>query len=285
MSADLALTGDDLTIEFEGSDDRADLTADEAEAVTGRIRRWVNEFPIEDVVLAFRGRVWVALAYDSWAEWCECELDGLKLPAPKRREVVVELAGAGMSNRAIADTIGVGHQTIGRDLSTGPCGPVDKDRKSLGQDGRERSHPRPKADATKPEQVVAEIVCRDCDGFGCETCFPEDPSVTPSVEDFAAEQIANIESGQTTWPEAIGATRDAIANPKKPAAPQKDPRRKPITEAFTLAAMDLTKVTNRITSLSKDDRFERNTDQIALRISDLVRARDALQCVIDKFHL
>lgn len=89
------------------------------------------------------------------------ELGGLKLPVPQRREVVSELAGAGMSNRAIADTIGVGHQTIGRDLATGPCGPVDDTpRTTLGQDGRERSYPQPKPPAPEPEPEVidAEIV-------------------------------------------------------------------------------------------------------------------------------
>ncbi|VBA33124.1 hypothetical protein LAUMK4_05885 [Mycobacterium persicum] len=142
----------------------ADLTPDEAEAITSRIRRWANSFPVEDVVRAFRGRIWVALAYDSWAEWCECELGGLKLPVPQRREIVSELAGAGMSNRAIADTIGVGRDTVGRDLSTVADATVDDDapRTTLGQDGRERSYPQPKPPAPEPEPepeiVDAEIV-------------------------------------------------------------------------------------------------------------------------------
>ena len=92
------------------------LSVGEAEAITSRIRQWANSFPIEDVVRAFRGRIWIALAYDSWAEWCECELDGLKLPVPQRREVVSELADAGMSNRAIADALNVTPTTVGTDV-------------------------------------------------------------------------------------------------------------------------------------------------------------------------
>lgn len=103
----------------------------------------------------------VALAYDSWAEWCECELGGLKLPIPQRRQVVSELADAGMSNRAIADVVNTHHTTVGEDRrATGGNPPVDEDRKTLGQDGRERSYPRPKpvAPAPEPEVVDAEIV-------------------------------------------------------------------------------------------------------------------------------
>lgn len=160
MSTDLTLpdvVADELVMD---DGEAVDLTPDEAEAITNRIRRWANSFPVADVVRAYRGRIWVALAYDSWAEWCECELGGLKLPVPQRREVVAELAGEGMSNRAIADAIGVGHQTIGRDLASGPDGPVDEERKTLGQDGRERSYPPPKPPVPEPEPEIvdAEIV-------------------------------------------------------------------------------------------------------------------------------
>lgn len=139
----------------------ADLTADEAEQITSRIRQWANSFPVEDVVRAFRGRIWVALAYNSWAEWCECELGGLKLPVPQRREVVSELADAGMSNRAIADAIGVGYGTVHRDRGPGdPNGSPGEDRKVTGQDGKE--YPRPQLPTPQPvpnvEIIDAEVV-------------------------------------------------------------------------------------------------------------------------------
>jgi hypothetical protein len=79
-------------------DDERDLTAREAEMITNRIRQWANSFPVEDVVRAFRGRIWVALAYDSWAEWCECELGGLKLPVPQRREIDRQVSNSGQLN-------------------------------------------------------------------------------------------------------------------------------------------------------------------------------------------
>lgn len=164
-AADIEYVGNLVPVidDIAATEDAVDLTADEAEQITSRIRQWANAFPVEDVVRAFRGRIWVALAYDSWAEWCECELGGLKLPVPQRREIVAELASAGMSNRAIADAVDVDHKTVGNDLSaTGENSPVD--RKSLGADGRERSHPRPSTEPQIPETdsgsevIDAEIV-------------------------------------------------------------------------------------------------------------------------------
>lgn len=158
MSAELvAVPVTDELFVLDDSEAAADLTADEAEAITSRIRTWANSFPADDVVRAFRGRIWVALAYDSWAEWCECELGGLKLPVPQRREVVAELAGAGMSNPAIADAIGVDQSTVYRDKqATGfaSANPV------TGQDGKEYTPPQPKPPPQRePEEVVdAEIV-------------------------------------------------------------------------------------------------------------------------------
>jgi hypothetical protein len=134
-----------------------DLTPDEAERITSRIRQWANSFPTEDVVRAFRGRIWVALAYDSWSEWCECELGGLKLPVPQRREIVSELAGAGMSNRAIADTISVDRQTVANDLKAGGEN-SPPDRMVIGQDGKSYPQPKPPAPEPEPEIVDAEIV-------------------------------------------------------------------------------------------------------------------------------
>lgn len=251
MSTDLALAEDGLTVEFDSTEECPDLNADEAEAVTGRIRRWVNDFPVSDVVLAFRGRVWIALAYDNWAEWCECELGGLKLPAPKRREVVAELAGEGMSNRSIAAAMGVSDQTINNDMKSG-ANNLAPDRKVTGPDGKSYTTPQPKPADLQPEPqfIDAEIVCRDCDGYGCETCFPADDSSTDSPE------------------------------PVEP-QPQK-PRRRPLEEGFFDATMRLNKAVTSLENLGKDDRLPRNKNQVARYRHDLIRAIDALQRVADQ---
>ena len=59
-------------------------------------------------------------------------------------------------------------------------------------------------------------------------------------------------------------------------------RRRPITDAFWEAAHILTKDTERIARLAADDRFAKSSGRIAgAHLSDLVRARDAVQRVID----
>lgn len=260
LNPGVALANDHgLDVVFEGGD-RPDLTTDEAEAVTGRIRRWVNDFPIEDVVLAFRGRVWVALSYASWSEWCECELGGLKLPAPKRREVVAELSGAGMSNRAIGDAIGVDERTVRRD-ATAANAAVDSDRKTLGQDGRERGQPLPKPVVPQSETVDAEIVCRDCDGYGCETCYPE-------------------ESAQVITPPEVGGVPSTV-QPAKPSAP----RRRPLSDQADTAGWELHRAVERIERLLADDRFTAQTSKVAQRLrGHLTNAINTCQGVLDRLN-
>jgi hypothetical protein len=114
----------------------ADLTEAEATALTKRIREWVREYPIEDVKAAFRGRVWLALGYDSWQEWCDHEFDGFHLSVPQRREVVEELHKAGMSNRAIADAVGVSRETVNRDMSSGGTNVSPGADRVTGPDGK-----------------------------------------------------------------------------------------------------------------------------------------------------
>jgi hypothetical protein len=122
-----------------------DLTEDEATKITGRIRAWVKAFPAEDVKRAYFGRVWLPMGYDSWAEWCGCELGVFKLPAPERREVVTGLAEEGMSNRAIAAVVGVHSSTIDADRKSGAGNPAPPT--VTGQDGKTYNNvPKPRAD-------------------------------------------------------------------------------------------------------------------------------------------
>jgi hypothetical protein len=43
----------------------------DARQITSRIRQWVKAFPADDVKRAFFGRIWLAMGYDSWAEWSD----------------------------------------------------------------------------------------------------------------------------------------------------------------------------------------------------------------------
>lgn len=120
-----------------------DLTRQEARVITRRIKKWVDEIPIGQIEMAYMGRIWLAMSYNSWSEWCEGELGGFKLPAPKRREVVAKLADVGMSNRAIADVVGVSLDTANRDVKAGERF-RSPDRKVIGQDGKAYAPSKPK---------------------------------------------------------------------------------------------------------------------------------------------
>jgi hypothetical protein len=130
-----------------------DLKITEAKAITARIRKWVKAIPIDDVQRAYEGRVWIVMGHGSWAQWCEVELNGFKLPVPQRRKVVDELDKRGMSQRSIAEVVGAARSTVQEDLkSTGRNRPLDQ--KITGQDGRKRNPPKPKY--AEPEPVYQE---------------------------------------------------------------------------------------------------------------------------------
>ncbi len=60
-------------------------------------------------------------------------------------------------------------------------------------------------------------------------------------------------------------------------------RRRPITEAFDTTRYELTKKADSLARLAADDRFDRHAAQLAHRYrGDLIRARDAIQTVLDR---
>jgi hypothetical protein len=96
------------------------------------------------------------MGYESWAEWCGCELDGFNLPAVERREVVAELAESGMSQRSIADVLDVSKKTIQNKLAevdiNYPPEPI------VGQDGKPR-HVNSTAQIRVHKNVPRELRC------------------------------------------------------------------------------------------------------------------------------
>ena len=72
-----------------------------------------------EVVKAYLGRVWLALGYESWADYIKGEFHHapLYLPRDERQAVVALLRGQGMSTRAIAPAVGADQATVSRDLS------------------------------------------------------------------------------------------------------------------------------------------------------------------------
>jgi hypothetical protein len=123
-------------------------------------------------------------------------LDGFKLPVVERREVVRELAESGMSQRSIADAVGVEKRTVGRDLEqVGHTAPPE----ITGQDGKEyRTFPRKGRGNSKMQlrglenigsslTSMANTLEMIFDGSFEKTCTPE------SAKDYAASFRAGLQ--------------------------------------------------------------------------------------------
>lgn len=82
---------------------------------------------------AYASRAWADLGYESWETYCDVEFEEERreltrdLTRDERRELVADLAQAGMSTRAISSVTGASHMTVQRDLQAG----VTPDRESV----------------------------------------------------------------------------------------------------------------------------------------------------------
>lgn len=231
------------------------FTAAEARELTDEIRQTLR-VGHDLIVKAFVGRAWTALGYESWDTYCAGEFSEarmVRLDREQRREIVAEMRQAGMSTRAIASGLGVGNKTVARDLasvsgdtddeeSTDAFASVERPTTVTSLDGRQRPATR------SPREPVAKV-----------------------TETTRTEHYVNTDTGE-------------IADePSAPAPDVSARRRRPLIDAFTDATYDLTKVTERIERLIADDRYPQNAEKVAAKHrSDLIRARDAMQSVIDR---
>lgn len=95
-----------------------DLDANAARRLTDQIRM-VTEAMWQSVVKAWEGRVWLALGYGSWDEYCSQEFgtSRIALPREERDGVVMSLHTMGMSTRAIASATGVSKGSVSASIS------------------------------------------------------------------------------------------------------------------------------------------------------------------------
>lgn len=108
------------------------MNRQEAQAITARIRAKLTDPELTKLIAAaYNGRVWLALDYPTWGDWCAGELGGFKLPAPQRKKIVDAMPS--LSNTALAEVTGVDEKTIRRDRSGSAFAEPDK---RTGQDGK-----------------------------------------------------------------------------------------------------------------------------------------------------
>jgi hypothetical protein len=96
------------------------LTPAEARKLTDRIKRDAESL-WELIKQAYLGRAWIALNYPSWDVYCANEFGSLRLRLPReeREAVVRSLLESGLSNRAVASTLGVSEGTVRNDQKSG----------------------------------------------------------------------------------------------------------------------------------------------------------------------
>jgi len=162
-----------------------------------------------------------------------------------RRAVVGELTQAGLSTRAIAPVVGVSDRTVQKDRQAGV------------------------RDLTPDTQTPEPVEDGEADAGSGQTpqgeAAPGDDARRPVPSDSLPRPAVTGIDGKT-YPKP---------KPKKPA-------RKPLTDSFRDAALDLDKLVSRWQRLADDDRFPRNKNEVARYANDLIRAREALDRLIEQ---
>lgn len=238
------------------------MSTPNARTITDRIKAGVEAI-WELITQAYVERAWDALGYSSWDDYCTREFgtSRLRLPREERSEVVSSLRESGLSIRAIASATGHSVNTVQKDLYQ-----IDT----------------PAATECAGKCATDECIC-PADDLAEELIQAEPPGGltedSPGQTDRVREALEHAKPATV-----IGIDGKRYQPQQRPVSESPTQRRKPLPEAFTESVIQLGKVTNQIEAHTRDDRFAKNTDQIALRVSDLVRARDALQRVISKFN-
>lgn len=148
--------------------ERIRLTVD---AINGQVEK------LADLVRqAYEGRAWATLGYDSWQAYVEAEIPRVRLDRVERRELVAELADAGMSTRAIGAVAGVDPKTVVNDLRAGVEISTPEPRKVTGIDGKTyTAAPR----TTPVEEPQGEVDDDDEDVVEAELVEPAPTPVQP----------------------------------------------------------------------------------------------------------
>jgi hypothetical protein len=232
--------------------DRAD-----AERLDKRIRLLVGTINdnldklYELVEQAKTGQIHKALDYPSWTAWAADTIKiQVRLDRGQRRELVGYLSGEGMSQRAIADVVGVDQKTVSNDLRLA---------------GEENSSPVPAwfAESFGDDQDAA-------DSWAMSAVSDDEfESVLHDARaqgDLSRENVVRL-CGEQTNDKAAVTGKDGKTyrpTPKNDATKQK-PRRGPITDDFRRAVSELDKAVNRLAKLAADDRFNRNQSELCGR--------------------
>jgi hypothetical protein len=130
------------------------------------------EAAAEEVVRQINGRAWIALGYGSWDDMREAEYRGAAVIVPRadRPELLAKLRAEGLSQRQVADTIGVSQGLVSREIRNSNFDNTEQPATRIDSLGRERPTtyaPRaqdvpPASDAVeRPANSVPSVPTRD----------------------------------------------------------------------------------------------------------------------------
>jgi hypothetical protein len=210
------------------------------------------------ITQAYTDRVWAALGYGSWDEYCTREFgtSRLRLPREERAEVVASLRESGLSLRAIAAATGESKDTVARSLT----------------------------DAVSNE-TPAIVPIRPI-----PTAMP--PDLVAEVEDF----YDRLDVGEDVLDDHVSPDALEARLPPRPPVTGMDgkqytasrasasaPRRPPLTDAAQRAAWEFRKSIERIERIAADDRFPANKEQVAAALrGHLIYATEVCQDLLGR---
>jgi hypothetical protein len=191
------------------------------------------------------GQIHLALGFSSWTAYLAEALGGrLELDTDSRREVVALMSDEGMSNRAIAQAVGVTEITVRRD------------KEQVRHDVAPAERPEIKAEVSERDSID-ELV-------DWQLTLPKGRRKS-GAQRRAGRPVTGLD-GKTYTPPAEPST----------------PRRRPLPDLFPKPVDNLRRVTTQIEKLCDDDRFGRNADSLSRYVGEITRARDALNRILWK---
>lgn len=173
------------------------FTEDEARELTEELRADYGSLQVK-ISAAWRGRIWVALGYESWQDYLDDEFRDVSLRPPKELEaqVIAELSAAGMSTRGIATATDLSNTTVFRRLRDSGVSNETPERNEpvIGLDGKRYDReqpPKPVGTDANPsiESVVDAEVIEDYDLVSASGLEPATVNLTESNNTPGREHV------------------------------------------------------------------------------------------------
>lgn len=218
----------------------AEITyADVRESVA--VARSHGEKFFEQIVWQVENHAWTVLGYSSWDEMREAEYAdlGVKVPSADRPELASRLRAKGLTQKSIADTLGVSQRQVSTDLNSRTSNEDQPPTitNSRGQQRPASYAPRPEPDP-EPETFTIQ---HGADWVGPGEEIPVD-----------AETVIDRDTGEIL--------------DERPIEKPRQPNRRPLPDVIRDLGLDLDKHAGRINKLADDDRLGKHKEEAKARL-------------------